>query len=122
MKKLFKFNLLLSAVVALVLLSSFVCDNQNCYCGNQNCLCLPPGPMPNDPPPLSETVFRRHETACNWFWYGINGVWYLYMCPEYLCWDSLWDTCNYPVISHSRDFPPTAHMPWLPCDTTKIHR
>jgi len=103
MKRLFKFNLFLSAIVALMLLSSFAEEDS-----------YPPGLLPNTPAPLFESVFVHHSYACNWFWHGTNGVWYLYMCPEELCWDIYWETCNYPYVSHSRYFPPSRHVPWYP--------
>ena len=87
MKNLFKFNFLLSAVVAITMLSSF---------GD------PPLPESGDVPrcPINGECFFPHSIYCNWFWWCKNGVAYLWPCPYDLCWNGAQDTCDYSWNSH----------------------
>lgn len=105
MKYLFKFNFLLSAVVALVMLLSF--DDELERPPNTK---VPICPFP-DP---GYIVFFSHNSACNWYWQCSNGLPYLNRCPITLCWDNRWKNCTYPGIVHdtTRTPKPRPHTPW----------
>lgn len=103
MKNLFKINLLLSAVVALVLLLSFIEEEAP-----------PTGKIPECPLSTENSVFFPHELVCNWYFHCSYGVAYLKKCPGNLCWERIIDVCTYSYLVHDTTINKKAplHLTW----------
>ncbi len=77
MKKLFRINLILSAVIGAFVLSSFVSSSEQGY-----------------------TVLHPHHIYCNAFYSMTNGVPILMLCSEGLCFNNKVDICDWPLAAH----------------------
>lgn len=77
MKKLFRLNLILSAVIGVLALSSFTFSNDQ-----------------------DSSIYLPHPDYCNIFYEVFNGVLIAYRCPDGLCFSDELDVCIWPEDAH----------------------